>query len=306
MGTPEFAVPSLEALASAGHEILLAVTQPDRPVGRRAALTPPPVKLAAQALDIPVFQHERIRRREPREFLAAFSPDLFVTAAFGQILSPRLLAIPRLGTVNVHASLLPKYRGPAPINWAIVNGEKTSGITTMFSDEGIDTGKTLLRAETSIGQDENAVELTRRLAQLGAGLLVQTLEKLEGGCLAPQAQNEEEMSYFPMLKREDGALDFSTSCEMVYNRVRGLNPWPGTFASTAYGQMKIYAAKKRPELSGEKGKVLRAFPKEGLIIACGSGAIEITEMQLPGGKRLQAAEFLRGRPILAGEVFIKA
>jgi methionyl-tRNA formyltransferase len=239
MGTPEFAVPSLKALVGAGHEVLLAVTQPDRPVGRRAVLTQPPVKIAAESLQIPVFQHERIRRREPREFLASLAPDLFVTAAFGQILSPKLLCVPRLGTVNVHASLLPKYRGPAPINWAIVNGEKMSGVTTMLSDEGIDTGRMLLRAQTEIGSDEGAEALTERLSEIGAKLLLQTLEGLEEGKLAPQVQDESEMSYFPMLKREDGALDFSQGCEMVYNRVRGLNPWPGTFAATAYGHLKI-------------------------------------------------------------------
>lgn len=298
MGTPQFAVPSLNALHEAGHELALVVTQPDRPQGRRAVLTPPPVKQRALELGIPVFQPERIRRKEAREYIQGFSADLFVTAAFGQILSQRVLDIPRLGTVNVHASLLPKYRGSAPINWCLINGETTTGVTTMLTDAGIDTGAMLLKKETPIAPCEDAEALAARLSQMGATLLVETLRAMEQGSLVPCPQNEEEMSYYPMLTKQMGQIDFSLDASQVVNQVRGLAPWPGTYIATKGGAIKVYKAKVA-SMQGEAGEVLLSSPKEGLVIACGKDAVEICEMQAPGGKRMGAKDYLRGKSIQA-------
>ena len=226
MGTPEFAVPSLEALLGAGYEVAAAVTQPDRPVGRKGTLTPPPVKVCAQAHGVPVLQFERIRRPEGRQALSALAPDLFVTAAFGQILSQRVLDIPRLGTINVHASLLPAYRGSAPINWCLLRGEARTGVTTMMTDAGIDTGDMLLREETDILPEETAEELSTRLSKIGAETLLRTLRALEAGTLVRTPQDESAASYYPMLDKELGRMDFSRPARELHNQVRGLYPWP--------------------------------------------------------------------------------
>ena len=225
MGTPEFAVPSLEALIGAGYEVVGAVTQPDRPVGRKGKLTPPPVKVCAQQHGIPVLQFERIRRPEGREALEALKPDLFVTAAFGQILSAKVLAIPKLGTINVHASLLPRHRGSAPINWCVMMGETVTGITTMYTDIGMDTGDMLLKAETPIGENETAGELSDRLSELGAELLIRTLRELEAGTLKRIPQNPAEATYEPKLDKETGRIDWTKTAREIDCLVRGATPW---------------------------------------------------------------------------------
>lgn len=303
MGTPEFAVPSLEALIGAGYEVVAAVTQPDRPVGRKKTLTPPPVKVCAQAHGVPVLQFERIRRKEGREALTALQPDLFVTAAFGQILSKAVLDIPRLGTINVHASLLPQYRGSAPINWCIVSGERKAGVTTMMTNEGIDTGDMLLRDEMEIGENETAEELTERLSRLGAQTLLRTLRALEDGTLVRTPQNEAEASYQPMLTREMGEMDWSRSAQQLHDQVRGLYPWPGAYTTMDGGALKVWVSRiSDMKTDAAPGAVVKADAKEGLFVACGTGVLQIVELQAPGSKRMNARDYLRGKPMQTGTV----
>ena len=303
MGTPEFAVPSLEALIGAGYEVVAAVTQPDRPVGRKKTLTPPPVKVCAQAHGVPVLQFERIRRKEGREALTALQPDLFVTAAFGQILSKAVLDIPRLGTINVHASLLPQYRGSAPINWCIVCGERKAGVTTMMTNEGIDTGDMLLRDEVEIGENETAEELTERLSSLGAQTLLRTLRALEDGTLVRTPQNEAEASYQPMLSREMGEMDWSLSAQQLHDQVRGLYPWPGAYTTMDGGVLKVWVSRiSDMKTDAAPGAVVKADAKEGLFVACGTGVLQIVELQAPGSKRMNARDYLRGKPMQTGTV----
>lgn len=303
MGTPEFAVPSFNALVDNGYEVVAAFTQPDRPAGRGNKLTPCPVKVAAEGRCVPVFQFERIRRKEGREALESLRPDLVVTAAFGQILSQRLLDIPPMGTINVHASLLPKYRGAAPINWCVAMGEKTAGVTTMFTDVGVDTGDMALKVETEIGALETAGELTERLSHMGAKLLIETLKKLETGKCPRVPQDEALSSHFPMLSREDGLIDWERSADEIACKVRGFNPWPGTFTYTPDGGvMKLWLA-RAAEGSGKPGEVIEASTKKGLFIACGSGAVEVIEMQAPGAKRMSAKAYLMGKTIPIGTIF---
>ncbi len=305
MGTPEFAVPSLRALVDGGYQVVGAFTQPDRPAGRGNKLTACPVKKLALEKGIPVYQFEKIRRREGREALEALKPDLVVTAAFGQILSQRILDIPPLGTLNVHASLLPAYRGAAPINWCIALGEKKAGVTTMFTDIGIDTGDMALSAETEIGELETAGELTERLSEMGAVLLIETIRRIEDGTCPRVKQDESKMSHQPMLSREDGLIDWTMSAEEIACRVRGFNPWPGTFTFLPDGgAMKLWLARAAEnESGGRPGEVIEASAKKGLFIACGQGALEVLEMQAPGSKRMNAKAYLMGKPLPVGTIF---
>ena len=306
MGTPEFAVPSLKALAEAGYEVVGAFTQPDRPAGRGNKLMPCPVKLAAQALGIPVFQFERIRRPEGVAQLRALAPDVVVTAAFGQILTQELLDIPVHGTLNVHASLLPAYRGSAPINWCIVNGETVTGVTIMRTDAGIDTGDILRAVSTPIGELETAGELTERLSELGAKLLVETLPDYLAGRIEPQKQDEALATNPPMLDKAMGEIDWTRPARAIACQVRGLNPWPCAYTDMPGGRLKIYLAKAVDcDAKAEPGTVVVSGAKEGLIVRCGEGALEVLEMQAPGGKRMTAKAYLMGKKIDAGTRFGK-
>ena len=292
MGTPEFAVPSLQALLDAGHEVVGVFTQPDRPAGRGKKLQASPVKKLAEAHGIPVFQPQRIRK-DGVEDLRALTPEVCVTAAFGQILSQEVLDIPTRGTVNVHASLLPRHRGSAPIAWAILQGDDIVGVTTMLTDKGIDTGAMLLKVETPRNPEETCGELTERLSQIGADLLIETLRKMEEGTLVPIPQDEASMTYDPMLNKEMGIVDFTQSAKDVANRILGLNPWPCCGIDIPEGRLKLLRA-KAVEGNGEPGTVLAADAKQGLVFACGEGAVEITELQAPGGKAMKAKDWLRG------------
>lgn len=295
MGTPAFAVPSLEALLAAGHEVAAVFTQPDRPAGRGNRLQASPVKQLALQHGIPVYQPVRIRR-ESVEDLRALAPEVCVTAAFGQILSQELLDIPRRGTVNVHASLLPRHRGSAPIAWAILQGDERVGVTTMLTDKGIDTGAMLLRRETDRLPEETCGELTERLARVGAELLVETLAAMAAGTLTPVPQDEAAMTYEPMLTKEMGTVDWQESARRVADRILALNPWPCCAAETDAGRLKLLRA--RPVAGeGTPGAVLAADAKQGLVIACGDGAVEITQLQAPGGKAMAAKDFLRGHAV---------
>lgn len=301
MGTPEFAVPSLQALYDAGYEVAGVFTQPDRPAGRGKKLAECPVKTRALELGLPVFQFERLRRAEGVEALASLRPDYAVTAAFGQILSQALLNVPKFGTVNVHASLLPAYRGAAPVNWCIYMGEERAGVTTMMTDAGIDTGDMLLQKETPIGEMETAGELLIRLSQIGAELLIETLKSLERGDCPRTKQDPAKASHQPMLKKEMGMIDFARSAREIACHVRGLNPWPGAYALLPEGALKIWLARPAAgEFGGRPGEVVVSSPKQGLIVRCGEGALEILELQAPNAKRMAAKAYLAGKPLPVG------
>ena len=298
MGTPEFAVEPLKALIREGYEIAGVFTQPDRPKGRGKKTVPGPVKIPAEEAGIPVFQPERIRKTGVED-MKNLKPDLCVTAAFGQILSQEILDIPPLGNINVHASLLPKHRGAAPVAYAIMNGDRLSGVTTMFMDAGIDTGDMLLQESTEIGESETCGELTERLSRIGADLLVRTVRQLEAGTLVRYPQKHEEMTYDPMLEKNMGIADFTADHDLVRGRINGLNPWPCISVPVQGERLKLLRA-VNCEGSGEAGTVIKADPKNGLIIACGRGAIKILEVQAPGGKRMKAEDYLRGHGIPEG------
>lgn len=300
MGTPEFAVPSLEILMENGYEVVGVFTQPDRPKGRGNKLTPSPVKVAAQKYGIPVFQPEKIRKTGVED-LRSLKPDLCVTAAFGQILSQEILDIPPMGNINVHASLLPKHRGSAPIAWAIMQGDPKAGVTTMMMDKGIDTGDMLLTAETEISETETCGELTERLSRIGAELLLETVKKMEDGSLERIPQDHEHMTYDPMLEKQFGIPEWTADANKVRGQINGLNPWPCVAVELEEGRLKLLRA-ALAEGTGKPGEVLKADPKAGLVIACGNDAVSILELQAPGGKQMKASDYLRGHSIPVGTV----
>ena len=298
MGTPEFAVPSLKALIREGYEIAGVFTQPDRPKGRGNRMLPSPVKQAALESGIPVFQPVRIRRDGVEE-LKGLKPDLCVTAAFGQILSQEILDIPTLGNINVHASLLPKHRGAAPIAYAIMCGDKEAGVTTMLMDAGIDTGDILLQEKTGIGESETCGELTARLSEIGAKLLIHTVKALEAGTLIRTVQDESQMSYDPMLEKSMGVADFAADADLVRGRINGMNPWPCVSVPVNGERLKLLRAVST-EGNGQPGSVITADPKNGLVIACGKEAVRVLEVQAPGGRQMKAEDYLRGHGIPIG------
>jgi methionyl-tRNA formyltransferase len=293
MGTPEFAVPSLERLASA-HEVVAAFTQPDRPKGRWQEVAASPVKVAAERLRIPVLQPERVRRAEVVDQIRALRPEVMVVVGYGQIIPQAILDIPPFGIINVHASLLPKYRGAAPIQWAIARGETRTGVTTMRIDAGLDTGDMLLHEETEIGEEETAVELSARLAAMGARLLARTVEGLSA--IKPQKQDNSLATYAPILKKEDGRIDWSMPAREIADRVRGFQPWPGCFTMWRGKRLAIWRARAA---SGEG----RAGAIHGTCVGCGEGVLELIEVQPEGKKRMAADAFVRGHQIRDGEVF---
>ena len=295
LGTPEFALPSLSALIERG-DTLAVFTQPDRPVGRKAVLTPPPVKVLAESRGIPVYQFEKIRLPEGRAAMEAFAPDLCVTAAFGQFLSSKNLAIPRLGTINVHGSLLPKYRGASPIQSAIIAGEAVTGVTTMLTDIGIDTGDMLLKAETEIGENETYGELSERLAVLGAELLLKTLDLLENGTLTRVPQDPEAATVCHLLTKEDAHIDCAKSAKTVHDLVRGTNPWPCAYALLDGQPLKLFETRRTEASFPDAPGTLRE--RDGkLYLCCADGALEVLSLQASGKKRMDAATFLRGCPL---------
>jgi methionyl-tRNA formyltransferase len=298
MGSPEFAVPSLRSVAER-HQVLAVVTQPDRPRGRGRALAPPAVKVAARELGLTVLQFEKLRRRSVRQQLTELGADLFVVAAYGKILSAKMLAVPPMGCVNVHASLLPKYRGAAPIQWAVIRGEKQSGITIMQMDEGMDTGPMYLQQAIDLEPGETGGSLHDRLAPLGAELLIRTLEGIAAGALEPTPQQHDRASMAPMLSKEHGQLDLSLPGRQVDCWIRGLDPWPGAYTLLDGKPLKLFASSLLEGYEGHPGEVLGA-DRRGLLVACGSDAVCISELQLPGRKRLAVQALLAGRPIPTG------
>jgi methionyl-tRNA formyltransferase len=298
MGTPAFALATLQGLLAAGVEIVGVYTQPDRPKGRGNQLTPPPVKVLAEQHGLAVFQPAKLRAPEVVEQLRALAPELIVVVAYGQILPQSVLDIPRHGCINVHASLLPRYRGAAPINQAIIDGESETGVTTMLMEAGLDTGPMLVKLATPIGSEETAGQLHDRLALLGRAALEETLRRLAAGTLLAEKQDDALSCYAPMLKKEDGLVDWSRSAEQIHDQVRGLDPWPGAYTDLD-GEVLKLARTRAVAGSGAPGTVLAA-DASGVLIACGNGALSVRELQLPGKKRLAAADFLRGRPLPVG------
>jgi methionyl-tRNA formyltransferase len=315
-GTPLFAVPALKHLvAQADFEIAAVVTQPDRPRGRGHEVSFSPVKETAIAAGIPVYQPEKIRAQEVQELLQKLAPDVIVIIAYGQIIPARLLPIPKLGWINLHASLLPKYRGAAPINWAIVNGETKTGVTSMRIDAGMDTGEILLQEEMEIGPAETAPELAARMSELGAPLMAETLRGLEAGTIIPRPQAHEQASNAPMLKKEDGRIDWSRPAQEIFHRIRGFAPWPGAFTSFRGQTCHIWGEPASNELGGEDaaaGKaaipgslvVLQGGQKNEVLVHCGSATyLRLISVKLEGRRQVSAVEFANGAHLLTSEHF---
>ena len=300
MGTPDFAVETLKAIYEAGHEVILAVSQPDKPKGRSGKLSPTPVKEWAIEHNIPVYQPVKIRAEESVEYLKKFEADVFVVAAFGQILPKVILDMPRLGCVNVHGSLLPRYRGAAPIQWAVINGEKVSGNTTMLMGPGLDDGDMLLKSEVVLDKDETGGSLFDKLAVDGGKLAVKTIEALERGEITPIPQDESKATHVGMIKKEMGNINWEKSAEEIERLIRGLNPWPSAFTSLNGKNLKIWKAEVI-EKSGAPGTITEV-DKQAFVVACGKNSLRILELQLEGKKRMLTKDFLLGYKIELGTV----
>jgi methionyl-tRNA formyltransferase len=302
MGTPDFAVPSLKALKEFGCNVSLVVTQPDKPKGRGRKLSPPAVKAAAIELDLPVIQPVSVKTDDFYNQISDIAPDLLVVVAFGHVLPKRILEIPTYGAINVHASLLPKYRGPAPIQWAIINGDAETGVTTMLMDKGLDTGEMLLTIKTPITPDDTSETLHDRLAIDGAAVLKDTLKGLENQSIRPLSQQHALATYAPMLFKKDGRIDWSLSAKKIEQFIRGMTPWPGAFTYDGEKRLKIFKARIKSVNTSEKpGTVIKGFSNE-LRVATGDGALSIIEIQGSSGKRLKISDFLRGSQVPAGTV----
>ena len=301
-GTPEFAVPCLDALGAAGHEVMLVVTQPDRPKGRGRKMAPPPVKTAALEHGFDLFQPPSVRDPSVTDRLGGLAPDFFVVVAYGGILPEALLSLPKNGAVNVHASLLPHYRGSAPIQWAIINGETRTGVTTMLLDRGMDTGDILLSSETPIHSGDTAATLHDRLAEMGASLLIDTLAAFASGAVNPTPQDHSMATYAPLLKKSDGRIDWDAPAGAIDAFIRGMNPWPGAFTFLGSRRLKLFLATPLETTSeAVPGTVVRGFADE-LRIAAGKGALSVTEIQGASGKKLPIRDFLQGCPMPPGTV----
>ena len=293
MGTPEFAVPSLKALASAGHDVAAVFTQPDKLQGRRMTLTPPPVKVAAVEKNIPVFQPKTLKSPEELARIVSLKPDVIVVAAYGKMLPKAILDIPKFGCINIHASLLPKYRGAAPIQAAILNGDAETGVTTMLMAEACDTGDILFQKSTPIGPEENTQQLTGRLAQLGAELLIETLREVEAGNAKPQKQNDAEASHVSLISKNMSPIDWNHKAQEIHNLIRGLYPWPAASAELNGHRIKVYRSRMAGQEYGEPGLVVPDTEK--FVVCCGGGtALELLEVQSEGGRKMSGSDFLRG------------
>ncbi|MEV2907928.1 methionyl-tRNA formyltransferase [Paenibacillus larvae] len=308
MGTPEFAVPSLKAVLTEGHEVAAVVTQPDRPKGRKRVLTPPPVKIEAEKHGIPVYQPEKLRQSDVIDRIREIAPDLIVTAAYGQILPKSLLEVPRLGCINIHASLLPKYRGGAPIHHAVMNGDPVTGVTIMYMAEGLDTGDMISKVEVPIMDEDTAGSMFKKLAAAGADLLRRTLPGLMDGSIQAVPQNEKEAVYSPNITRENEKIDWSRTSLQIFNQIRGLNPFPGAYTLWNGAIMKVWACQKPSINSGTEavkdpvpGTVL-SCTVNGIEVATGDGSLILTTIQSPGKKAMNVAQFARGSSIPNGTI----
>lgn len=303
MGTPEFAVPSLQALIDHGENVVAVVTQPDRPRGRGRKLAPPPVKVLAERAGIPVLQPTKVRTDDFIETLRSFSPDLFLVTAFGRILTGQVLAIPPLGCINVHGSLLPKYRGAAPVQWAILKGEKETGITIMQMDEGVDTGDMLLPGTLAIEESDTAATLAGKLSQLGGALLIEALDRLRDNNLPPVKQDETKATIAPLLKKEDGLIEWLQSARFISCKIRGLDPWPSAYTFLDKDRIRLFKPEIiKEECADQPGTIIKA-DKNGILVATGKDYLKLHEIQKDGGKRMPVSAFLSGHPIKAGTRF---
>lgn len=301
MGTPDFSVGTLEALIQAGHQVVLAVTQPDKPKGRGGKMQFPPVKETALEHGIPVFQPRKVREPENIEELKKYQADVIVVVAFGQILPREILELTPYGCINVHASLLPSYRGAAPIQWAVINGETVSGVTTMQMDEGLDTGDMLLKTEVPLEPEETGGSLHDKLAAAGASLCVRTLKALEEGTVTPKKQGESPTAYASMLKKEMGEIRWEEPAISIERLIRGLNPWPSAYTGWQDKTMKIWEAEVLEEDSGQEPGTVVRVDKDGFLVQTGKGLLKVTALQIPGKKRMEADAFLRGYSMEPGE-----
>ena len=299
MGTPDYAVKTLEALIAAGHDIAAVFAQPDKPVGRKHIITPPPVKVCALENGIPVYQPETLKTNEAEEILKGIAPDAIVVVAYGKILPKAILDIPKYACVNGHASLLPKYRGASPIQWSIVCGETETGVTTMYMNEGMDTGDILEQTRVAIGKEETAEELFTRLSKISAELMVSTIEKLEKGSIVPQKQDENEATYAPIIKKEMALIDFNKTAEEICNAVRGYYSWPCAYTFLNGRRIKVIKAVAGGKTDKSPAEIIGN--NNALEIACGGGSVvKITQLQPEGSKPMSAEQFLRGNSIALG------
>jgi methionyl-tRNA formyltransferase len=305
-GTPGFAVPSLRRLAAEpGISVAAVITQPDRPRGRGQHVSSSPVKEAALANNLQIYQPETIKSDSAQEFLKRVAPDAVVIIAYGQIIPARLLTIPRLGWINLHASLLPRYRGAAPIHWAIANGETTTGLTTMQIEAGMDTGPTLLQHELKIGADETSPELAARMSETGAGLIVDSLLQLDRGEIFPQPQDSSKATYAPILKKEDGRIDWTRTAEQTYNRMRGFAPWPGAYSTFRGQTCHLWGRPEKIEASKGSAPGEIIFSAKDTFVICGAGTyLRLQFVQLEGRKRITAREFANGARLEPGDRFL--
>ncbi|MGN0567049.1 MAG: methionyl-tRNA formyltransferase [Acutalibacteraceae bacterium] len=302
MGTPDFSVPCLQALVDDGHDVCAVFTQPDKPKGRHGVLSAPPVKELALKYDIPVYQPDSLKNDEIKSSFASLGADLAIVVAYGKILPEEFLNAPKYGCINMHASLLPKLRGAAPIQWSIINGEKRSGVTAMQMDKGLDTGDILLSESVEIRDDETAQELHDELSVLGAQVMRKTLLMLQNGVLSPIRQDDSQSTYAPILTKELSAIDWQKSALQIHNQIRGLYPWPGASAVLNGKTLKIHSAKLLGKTQGEPGEVV--FNDHRLCVACGDGnAVELLVIQAPGKKAMPVADYLRGNPVVLGTIF---
>lgn len=299
MGTPDFAVPCLESIVNAGHNVVGVFTQPDKPKGRGYTLTPPPVKVKAEQYDIPVYQPAKLRDGEAYEILKKLNPDCIVVVAYGKILPEDILNLPPFGCINVHASLLPKYRGAAPIQWSVINGETESGVTTMYMDAGLDTGDMIMKKSCPIDENMTAGQLHDKLSEMGAQLIVETLATVENGTAKREKQDDNLSCYSPMLDKTLCKIDWTKSNLEIHNKVRGLNPWPVAASSLNGKRVKIFSTKLNSD-SGAPGEVISLSP---LTVACGQGSVVLLELQLEGKKRMDAAAFLNGHSLRVFDKF---
>lgn len=305
MGTPDFSVGTLEALIKAGHEIVLAVTQPDKPKGRGKAMQFPPVKEAALEHNIEVFQPRRVREPECVEYLRTFNADIIVVVAFGQILPKEILEMPKYGCVNVHASLLPKYRGAAPIQWAVINGDKVSGVTTMRMDEGLDTGDMIMKEEVVLDEKETGGSLFDRLSEVGADLCVRTLTAIENGTATYTKQDHEAATKTTLIKKQFGIIDWTKPAKEIECLIRGLNPWPSAYTHWNDKVIKLWQADVVEDNTDQEAGTIVKVEKDSFYVQTGEGLLKIEELQLQGKKRMDAGAFLRGNHLEYGEILKK-
>ncbi len=299
MGTPDFAVPSLQMLIDSTHEVVGVVTQPDKPQGRKQILTPPPVKSLAQQHGIPVHQPVSLKNEALLDLLHETQPDLILVVAYGKLLPKYILEFPKFGCMNIHGSLLPRWRGAAPIQWSVIAGDEFAGVATMKMAEGLDTGDIYLIERTKIGERETAGRLFDRLSHMGAHVLADTLVQLEQGNLVSTPQDEAQATHASMLDKEMAVIDWTKSAREIDCLIRGLNPWPIALTTLDGERMKVYSAIPE-QVQGQPGTVLEADTKKGLLVACGMGALRVTELQMVGGKRMAANDYLRGHQIALG------